>query len=141
MFAILIAMGIGYWADGRFGTSPWLLFLGSAIGFGAFVLRLLRLGRQLKQACRRRTRSPAGERAGLTIDPIERTESRALARARSRPRWWLASPAFALSLGFGALLEAVNFRGLRRSAQFLFWGEIRGGGGWPASSRCASGCS
>ena len=47
MFAILIAGGIGYWADGRFGTSPWLLLLGFVIGFGSFVLRLFRLGRRL----------------------------------------------------------------------------------------------
>jgi hypothetical protein len=44
----------------------------------------------------------------------------------------LATPAFALSLGFGALLEAVNFRGLRRAAQFLFWGEIASSRGWQA---------
>jgi F0F1-type ATP synthase assembly protein I len=46
--AILIAAGAGYWADGRFDTSPIFLFLGTAIGFGAFVMRLLRLGRQLQ---------------------------------------------------------------------------------------------
>jgi F0F1-type ATP synthase assembly protein I len=46
--AILVAAGAGYWADGRFDTSPIFLLLGTAIGFGAFVLRLLRLGRQLQ---------------------------------------------------------------------------------------------
>lgn len=49
VFAILIAAGIGYWADGRLGTSPWLLLLGFVIGFGSFVLRLFRLGRQLRE--------------------------------------------------------------------------------------------
>lgn len=49
VFAILIAGGIGYWADGRFGTSPWLLLLGFAIGFASFVLRLFQLGRQLRE--------------------------------------------------------------------------------------------
>jgi len=44
--------------------------------------------------------------------------------------WWLVSPVFALSLGFGALLETVNFRGLHRQAQLLFFGEIRSGGAW-----------
>jgi F0F1-type ATP synthase assembly protein I len=48
VFAILIAVGIGYWADGRFGTAPWLLLLGFVIGFASFVLRLVRLGRQLQ---------------------------------------------------------------------------------------------
>jgi F0F1-type ATP synthase assembly protein I len=47
VFAILIAGGIGYWADGHFGTSPWLLILGFVIGFGSFVLRLFQLGRRL----------------------------------------------------------------------------------------------
>jgi F0F1-type ATP synthase assembly protein I len=47
VFAVLIAAGIGLWADGHFDTSPRYLLLGTAIGFGSFVLRLLRLGRQL----------------------------------------------------------------------------------------------
>lgn len=70
-------------------------------------------------------------RAGLKIDPIERTNF-ALSAGAVAASLWLASPAFALSLGFGALLEAVNFRGLRRSAQLLFWGEISGSRGWQA---------
>lgn len=45
--AILIAAGIGYWVDDRYGTSPWGLLIGTAVGFASFVLRLLRLGRQL----------------------------------------------------------------------------------------------
>ena len=47
--AILIAMGIGYWADRHFGTSPLYLLIGTALGFAAFVLRLFRLGRQIEQ--------------------------------------------------------------------------------------------
>jgi hypothetical protein len=65
----------------------------------------------------------------LKIDPIERTNF-ALSAGAVAASLVLASPVFALSLGFGALLEAVNFRGLRRSAQFLFWGEISGSRGW-----------
>jgi hypothetical protein len=68
-------------------------------------------------------------RAGLRIDPIERTNL-VLSAGAVAAGWWLVTPAFALSLGFGALLEAVNFRGLRRSAQFLFWGQIQTGRGW-----------
>jgi len=68
-------------------------------------------------------------RAGLRIDPIERTNL-ALSAGAVAASWWLATPAFALSLGLGALLETVNFRGLRRSAQFLFWGQVRSGRGW-----------
>lgn len=47
IFAILIAAGIGLWIDGRFETSPWGLAIGTTIGFCSFVLRLLRLGKQL----------------------------------------------------------------------------------------------
>jgi F0F1-type ATP synthase assembly protein I len=46
--AILVAMGIGYWLDQRFGTSPYGLLIGTGIGFASFVLRLLRLGRQIQ---------------------------------------------------------------------------------------------
>ena len=45
VFAILIAAGIGHWADRHFGTSPRYVLVGFALGFGAFVLRLLRLRR------------------------------------------------------------------------------------------------
>lgn len=44
--------------------------------------------------------------------------------------WWFVSPLFAASLGFGAFLEAVNFRGLHQQAQLLFWGRIQTGGKW-----------
>ncbi|MEM7409906.1 MAG: AtpZ/AtpI family protein [Myxococcota bacterium] len=47
--AILIAAGVGYWADTRFDSSPVGLLIGTAIGFGSFVLRLLRLGNQLQE--------------------------------------------------------------------------------------------
>ena len=49
VFAILIAGGIGYWADKHFGTEPRYLLVGLAIGFGAFVLRLWKLGVALQQ--------------------------------------------------------------------------------------------
>ena len=49
VFAILIAAGVGYWADQHFGTSPRYLLIGMVVGFSAFVMRLLRLGRQLQQ--------------------------------------------------------------------------------------------
>jgi F0F1-type ATP synthase assembly protein I len=48
VFAILIAAGLGYWADDHFDTSPLLLILGTVLGFAAFVLRLVRLGREMQ---------------------------------------------------------------------------------------------
>lgn len=47
VFAILIGAGLGYWADSSFDTAPRYLLIGFFLGFGAFVLRLVRLGRQL----------------------------------------------------------------------------------------------
>jgi len=49
VIAVLIASGLGLWADGHFGTSPRYLLVGTVIGFGSFVMRLLRLGRQLHE--------------------------------------------------------------------------------------------
>ena len=49
VFAVLIAAGIGLWLDDHFETSPRYLLLGTAIGFATFVLRLVRLGRQLNE--------------------------------------------------------------------------------------------
>jgi F0F1-type ATP synthase assembly protein I len=43
VFSIVIATGVGYWADDRFGTSPRYLLIGAVIGFGAFVLRIVRM--------------------------------------------------------------------------------------------------
>lgn len=63
------------------------------------------------------------------IDPIERLNL-TLSAGAVAASLALVSPAFALSLAIGAGLEALNFRGLRRSAQFLFWGEISGSGPW-----------
>jgi len=48
VFALLIAAGFGYWLDGYFDTAPVLLLIGTAIGFASFTLRLLRLGRWMK---------------------------------------------------------------------------------------------
>jgi len=49
VFAILIGAGLGYWADARFETAPWGLMTGLLLGFSAFVLRLMRLARQLQE--------------------------------------------------------------------------------------------
>jgi hypothetical protein len=65
----------------------------------------------------------------LKIQPIERLNI-AMSASATAASWWLVSPTFALSVGFGAMLEAVNFRGLHQQAQLLFWGEIRSGGSW-----------
>jgi F0F1-type ATP synthase assembly protein I len=43
VLAIAIGAGAGYWADGRLGTSPRWLIVGTVLGFGSFVLRLFRM--------------------------------------------------------------------------------------------------
>jgi F0F1-type ATP synthase assembly protein I len=48
VIALLIAIGFGYWLDGYFDTAPWLLLIGTAIGFASFTVRLMRLGRWVK---------------------------------------------------------------------------------------------
>jgi len=65
----------------------------------------------------------------MKIDPIERLNL-TLSASAVAASLVLVSPLFALSLAAGAALEAFNFRGLRNQAQFLFWGQIRSGGGW-----------
>lgn len=45
--SILIGCGLGFWFDRSFETGPIGVLVGAAIGFGAFVLRLMRLGKEL----------------------------------------------------------------------------------------------
>jgi len=49
VIAILVAAGIGYAVDAHFDVAPVGLLVGVAVGFGSFVLRLLRLGRRLQE--------------------------------------------------------------------------------------------
>lgn len=63
VFAILVAVALGYFIDRRFGTSPRFLFVGVILGFSAFVLRLVRLGRALSP--------PDGEEPEGTSGPGE----------------------------------------------------------------------
>ncbi len=65
----------------------------------------------------------------MAIDPVERLNL-ALSAGAVAASFALVSPPFAASLAAGALLETVNFRGLRRSAKALFSGQLVGGAGW-----------
>ena len=47
--AVVVAGAVGGWADQRFGTAPMLLIAGVLLGFGTFVLRLVRLMNELAQ--------------------------------------------------------------------------------------------
>jgi F0F1-type ATP synthase assembly protein I len=50
VLAIAIGAGLGYAVDRRFETEPWGVAVGLGLGFAAFVLRLLRLGREFSEA-------------------------------------------------------------------------------------------
>jgi F0F1-type ATP synthase assembly protein I len=47
VIAVVVAGAAGGFADQRFGTAPLLLMLGVLLGFGTFVLRLVRLMKEL----------------------------------------------------------------------------------------------
>jgi F0F1-type ATP synthase assembly protein I len=48
-FAILMCAGLGYWADEHWGSEPKGLIIGLVIGFSSFVLRLVRLGKEMTE--------------------------------------------------------------------------------------------
>ncbi len=45
--SVLIAGAFGYWVDYRWDTAPVGLLVGTAVGFAAMVLRLVRLGKEI----------------------------------------------------------------------------------------------
>ena len=45
--AVLLAGGIGWWIDGRAGTTPWLTLVGLAFGFATGLYMMLRAARKL----------------------------------------------------------------------------------------------
>jgi hypothetical protein len=67
----------------------------------------------------------------MNIDPVERWNL-AISAGAVATSLAVATPVFTTSLAVGAALEAANFRALRRSAQFLFWGVMPGQRAWAA---------
>jgi F0F1-type ATP synthase assembly protein I len=49
IFALAIAVGVGFWVDTRYETQPVFLMVGTAVGLSACVLRLLRYQRVLDE--------------------------------------------------------------------------------------------
>lgn len=43
VFSVPVAIGLGYWADSRFGTEPIGMLVGAVLGFATFVLRLMKM--------------------------------------------------------------------------------------------------
>ena len=50
VFAIIIGIGAGFWADRHFGTAPRWMIVGTVLGFGSFVLRLWRMRKLFEDA-------------------------------------------------------------------------------------------
>ena len=50
VFAIVIGIGAGFWADQHFGTEPRWMIVGTCLGFGSFVLRLWRMRKLFEDA-------------------------------------------------------------------------------------------
>ncbi len=67
----------------------------------------------------------------MKIDPFERMNLVITAGAVATS-YAVASPSFTAGLALGAAMEAANFHGLRRSAQFLFWGVLPNQRAWSA---------
>lgn len=67
----------------------------------------------------------------MNIDPIERWNI-VISAGAVATSLAVATPLFAMSLAVGAALEAANFRALRRSTQFMFWGVMPGQRAWAA---------
>jgi ATP synthase protein I len=40
---VLLLGGLGYWLDGKFDTSPWLILIGGVLGFAIGLYRMLKI--------------------------------------------------------------------------------------------------
>jgi len=63
-FAMVLPAALGYWLDGKWGTSPWLVISGACLGFLASMLELLKLVRLLDKP---RPDSGASRRNGADV--------------------------------------------------------------------------
>ena len=76
VLSIVIALLLGWWADGAFETAPWGMVVGATIGFAAFVLRLSRLRPAEEPPSAQDGGAPMGSDAGSPEEPDEREASR-----------------------------------------------------------------
>lgn len=72
VFSIVICVGFGYWADSHFETTPRYLLIGAAVGFGAFVLRIMRMRPTGDAAPSPETGARGGENSSSTHPPRSR---------------------------------------------------------------------
>ncbi len=73
VLALVMGFGGGFWLDGRFGTKPWLSFLGFFLGLAAGILNVYRIMQMSQQ-------TPT---QGSSTDSTDGTDSNP--RERQRP--------------------------------------------------------
>jgi F0F1-type ATP synthase assembly protein I len=62
VFAIPVAIGIGWFADSWLGSSPVGLFLGCILGFAACVLRLMKMRGMVEEDAARADSDPSNQK-------------------------------------------------------------------------------
>ena len=82
--AILIATLLGYGFDEHYGTTPTGVLVGAAIGFGAFVLRLVRLGRRVQAAADAEAAAKAAEAEARRGGAVERARAKTAGSGREK---------------------------------------------------------
>ena len=66
-FQMIIPVGLGWWADSAWKTTPWLMLLGVVVGFSVAMMELVQLAREAAPSTKSRpSDSPRndGERGG-----------------------------------------------------------------------------
>lgn len=88
VMAVLVGVGIGYWVDRRWGTTPIGVITGVVIGFAAMVLRLLRMRGALESGAEGAATAPSAQSATPEGDG-----DRALAEMPAAVDLWRDEPA------------------------------------------------
>ena len=42
---VMVPGAVGYWLDGKFGTSPWLILIGGSFGFAVGLYRMIKISK------------------------------------------------------------------------------------------------
>jgi F0F1-type ATP synthase assembly protein I len=81
--AVVISVLFGVWADTKFDTSPVFFLLGLGVGFGAFILRLTRLMREVGEANDHKNDGKGGTHS--RSDPVTPGDTRATHQREQQP--------------------------------------------------------